>query len=528
MRSKIQVLIITAFLVCLQHTIAQQRIQLLYNFCTDSSRLISVNGSVYADHDFFIAAGNTASPGITTNNCYLATFDYGLNLLHKKELYFPGLYNSLSSTQTIIKVDSDKYLFAGVEQDVHSSVRTLVYQPFFFFFNRNLDSLGYAKYTDTIRWRSPQSLIQNKQKNIIVASLATSSTMTYDSWSQKWFYDSAYCSVSKYDKNANVVWEKSILSSSKYAKPNKIVLGHDSNSYFISGLFYNYQSGFLNTFIIKTDTSGNTVWKNTYNVNINTEMMDLIKLKRTGYAFLTTFSDSIVSNTAFKVNMYFGKINEEGDTLWTKQTKSIFPGANYGAQINEAPNGDLLVLGTYDSVLPHSVLFRTDSNGNIKWYRKYEHVNDAGVSQQINSFSLTDSNRLLLGGAISFPDVDSAIYHKVGLLSWFVLTDTFGCMAEGCQVLDTIWHTAIPGVSRLMGQVWVYPNPAQGTVHIKTGATGSLEAVLTDMNGKTLQIHPLAENNTETIPLQQLIPGNYLLQLLRDGQLVKMYKLSHY
>jgi len=461
---------------------AQMALQKFYNFCTDPLVLNSNNGVQFADSGFFIAAGNTESPGITTLNTYLATFDYNLNLLNKKELYFSGQYNQPEGPNTIIKMGTNKYLLAANQIDDQINSRIAVYQPYFFFFDQNLDSLGYIKYVDTIKSRWPSSLIQDKQKNIIVTGVISSDTLIYSTWFQQWNWEFFHVWLAKYDSNANLIWEKTFLNPN-IAGSTSIVLSHDSTSYILSAFDF-ANNGSNNNIIIKTDTAGNILWQNQLPNTNPSYCFNLIATQDGNYAFLGTCSDSLVSGIPYYLYFYYGKINENGDTLWTKKFIKDRIYASQGSQLCEASNGDLLLLGTRDSAYDRNALLRTDKDGNIEWYREYMYDTTFVNVQNLVNLSYLANGQILLSGDLNSNGIDSETYDSTGnsFMSWFVLTDTFGCIIPGCNQGDSVWQLAITNVIPAKIDIKVYPNPTTGAFNLRSSEAGKL--IFFDMVGK--------------------------------------------
>ena len=500
----------------------------MYNFSTDTI-IASSNSAQYAEDSFFIAAGQSSNLTVDSLTSYLAVFDYNFKLLYKKQLNWPGKYNRLAGgCNSIAKAGNSQYILTGIEQDLHTNSRTEVDQLYFYVFDSNLDSVIGKKYIDTVVSRTPNSIMVDKQGNILVTGSITSTKLLYDITEKIWYYDSTYLWVAKYNKYLNNIWSKRIASvGGPYG--TKIILGHDSTSYLLSGIDYSLIDTFDENFIAKLDTSGKILWKTFLHVpyfSLYWEGHDIISLKTGGYAFISTYAtEPPVSGTPTYSHYHYGKIDDAGNIVWQKHF-AINDTESRGERILEMDNGDLLLLGTvsYGSTWPNTT--RTDSNGNIRWYRDYQHAISYQLGQQLLNISYTPRHQLLMSGELSAQHPLLGAFDSVGGISWFVLTDTFGCTSPGCQNWDTMWHTGIASPKERLGEVSVYPNPFSTQIIIESPTQFSLQnttATLTDVLGRLVYTTSFTQQK-QTITLPNLPPGMYYLTLTEAGY-KKVFKL---
>jgi len=126
---------------------------------------------VYADDSFFVAIGQTSNAIGTDIFSYVSTFDYKLNLLHKKYLHFPGTNNMIWGNSTVTKIGYDRYVMTGVEMNIRTSTSSFIYQPYLYIFNKNLDSIQSLMFSDTTRIRLTYCVTGDKQKNFLLSGL---------------------------------------------------------------------------------------------------------------------------------------------------------------------------------------------------------------------------------------------------------------------------------------------------------------------------------------------------------------------
>lgn len=534
------------YLICIcylfsYYTLRAQGIVRFYNLCTDSIIFNSLDYTNYTDSNVIFTAGDTYSPGITNLNAYVATFNYNLNLLHKKEIYFPGMYTEIlvnigpcmaSNVSLITKVGKNKYMLAGAEDDDFINTPSIhVFHPFFYFFNSDLDSLLAVKFTDSLQSRLPYSVTCDKNKNILVAGYISSPTVHQNPGDTTWYFDSTGAWIAKYDSNAHLIWEKSMYNNTYFDNSyvDKIVLAKDSLSYIIAGIKLDQNNSTFDYFVTKLDSNGNVIWQNSSPVlEFLTDYTDITPLKDGGYAFINSYPDSFANGGYNRHAFNYGKITETGDTAWTKRYRQGTYGGP-GKRIMEAENGDLLLYGETDTAyLIAPTIFRTDSNGNIKNMREYAFIDTQFIGKRPMSVSYTPTHQILITGGLNTVFVDTIPYQQDGFMSMYVLTDTFSCLDKGCQLDDSVWQNVKIPVINYTTQFNIYPNPNSGSFTI-IGSNINAEAYIDIINCVGQAIYqntmmPLNGRVHQQVDIHFIPPGIYLVRLTtqHSSQIVKM------
>ena len=227
-----------------------------------------------------------------------------------------------------------------------------------------------------------------------------------------------------------------------------------------------------------------------------------------------------VDTAAANCHIYFGKINDNGDTLWTKKYKRS---GNYvecnGERITEAPNGDIILFGTSANYIYIPTVVYTDSNGNIKWDKEYLYNNTINVGQKLSFISYTKNKQILMSGAVFSSHAVPGIFDTSGSISWFVLTDSSGCM-------DSLCGLAVNNINAPTNTILVYPNPFSNQITIEHPSQYTLQnttATLTDVLGRLVYTTSITQQK-QTITLPNLPPGMYYLKLTEAGY-KKVFKL---
>jgi hypothetical protein len=513
---------------------AQTALNNVYDFCPDTTRSSNATAQ-YADNNLLVVAGHIQDNNVTNHICYIATLDYNGNLLRSKSLEAAGKVNMMPSSYfdhngyPLTKVGLNRYLLCGVEEDKDAnSTHFTVYQPFFYFFNSQCDSLRMVKYTDTIISQLPYTAIVDKNGDIVVSGLESSPKKNGAYW------DSTYVWIAKYDADANLKWSKKMMPgdnhgtwSSVLSTGLKIINGHDDNSYFVCGAAFDHAQNSPGLFVMKTNLNGDVLWvKFIPRQYPDWGAMDIALNSAGNVVFVATMGEAKPNETL----TYYGELNSAGDTLWTKLFRKFYTGAIKGLQISVAENDDLLILSKslhYNHT--HGVI-RTTPKGNIKWYREYMYADTSYFKHDAATIGYTPNRQIFLTGYFSSFNPVPGIFDTAGLYSWFVLTDTFGCIEPGCQVGDTVWWlTDVNEVAARPVEIDIYPNPAKDVVYIQAGNTNKkLHAVLRDMSGRALRHVRLHSNHKTPVDVADLPQGLYMVEVWDDVGKVKVMKLEHY
>lgn len=518
---KIGIYILLLLFGCGQHTNAQTAKQLLYDFTVDTLRSC-VNYSCYTEDSFYIAGGGTVIDTGKQASAYLAKFDYNLNLQKKVYLKFAGRLNGIVSDKGAIgKISNDKYAVVGVQQNYIANTRGIVvYQSYIHLFNSNLDSLSFQGfYSDTIRDRTPYSIVIDKQKNILVSGQITSATTHLNSWDHLWYHDSTYVWVAKYDSNARLIWEHTYFGYKGNVIGYKIVPGNDDTSYVIAGMCVNPDSNKGDDFFAKIDSAGNLQWqKFTLKSDYSQGLIDITPCYG-GYAFVSSLTDSLIFSGgdyyAGNSYFYYGKINENGDTLWTKRYRRQGYWCE-GHRIIETKDRDLLLLGIRYYAYDYPAVIRTTVNGDVQWYREYTYnAENSHPYNTLYDIDITNSKQILLSGYIRSP-ISTPDFDTVGEISWYVLTDTFGCVVPGCE----LGVENIPGNSEITVKVW--PNPFSNEVTIEHAMAG--EVILFDVYGRALYQAKLNADK-QVLYLPNIHAGMYIMQVVLPDKSIQGFKL---
>lgn len=195
--------------------------------------------------------------------------------------------------------------------------------------------------------------------------------------------------------------------------------------YIITGFTY-AGSTTCDLWLVRTDSMGDTLWTKTYGFDSVYEAGRSIDL--------TTDDGFIIVGTTnpggLQDDIWLVKTDSSGDTLWTK-TFGI-PGVNqdFGHSVQQTTDGGYIItgfgsIGPGGNIAPNIYLIKTDTNGNLEWFNTY----DADTSWDM-AFSVqqTIDQGYIIAGLISpFPYDSTDIY----LIKTDSLGDTLWTRAYG-------------------------------------------------------------------------------------------------
>jgi len=142
-----------------------------------------------------------------------------------------------------------------------------------------------------------------------------------------------------------------------------------------------------------------------------------------------------------------------------------------------------------------------------------------GTSLQAQStIPASGGNATGAGGTVSY---------TIGQVVYTTISGTGGTMTQGVQrPFEISVVTGTEEASDIILELSVYPNPATGFVILKVKSydIDNLSYKLYDMNGMLFQSKKVEGNETQ-IPLENIIPGTYLLKITDKNKEVKTFKI---
>lgn len=211
--------------------------------------------------------------------------------------------------------------------------------------------------------------------------------------------DSTDIMLVKTDVNGDTLWTRTLGDT-------LIDFGYDviqtiSGDYLIAGTTNSFGAGGYDVYLNRLDANGNILWTKTYGDSTNNSASSVIEINTGNYMLIGTTNSSGANG-----DLYLIKVNNNGDTLWTKTLTGVF-GAS-GKMTND--KGFIIVGNKYSVAGRYDVcLIKTDSLGTVLWTKFYgatmddfgndvEQTIDGGyiITGSTNSFGVGNSDASLI------------------------------------------------------------------------------------------------------------------------------------
>lgn len=236
----------------------------------------------------------------------------------------------------------------------------------------------------------------------------------------------------KADKYGQQSWTKS-FGGPAFDFANKVKKTTDGG-YVICGLTNSIGAGNNDGYLVKTDSSGNMQWQQTYGDSGIQEIEDIILTSDGGYAMLGI---SVSGNTQY-YDMWLIKTDAMGTLQWSQVIGGI--GYEIGNALQQTPDGGYVLCGqTYSSGVVNGggsfsgdyIMIKTDAIGNVQWQKTY---GGPGVDEAHHVCLTPDGGYMLIG------DADTVNTRALGQTDiWLVKTNSTG---------DTLWTKTYGGTKK--------------------------------------------------------------------------------
>jgi len=182
----------------------------------------------------------------------------------------------------------------------------------------------------------------------------------------------------------------------------------------IVGSTRSYGAGGKDVYIVKTDENGDTIWSKTYGGAVNDAAYSIRETSDSGFVICgTTYSYGTGNG-----DIYLIRTDSTGDTLWTKTYGGT--GGDLGAAVRQIDDNGFIIIGTtgsYGEGYSSIYVVRTDANGNSLWTATYGGTKaDIGRTVEI----MPDGGFIFGGASASF----SSFYYDMYIIRTDSLGDT--------------------------------------------------------------------------------------------------------
>lgn len=285
--------------------------------------------------------------------------------------------------------------------------------------------------------------------------------------------------------------------------------------------------------IIKTDSTGNTVWGKSYK---GTHQANSVHQ--------TTDGGFIIAGSTYTTNWHVLLIKTDamGDSMWTKMF-----GGNYtenGYSVRQTNDGGYIVAGetrSFGAGSSDAYLIKTDSTGKPEWSKAYggagtdpvfsvQQANDGGfiaagetgsfIPGQVNMYILktdpggiTGCNEMNAATIVTAPVMAVAALTMVQMPSGLVVSSPVVLEDTGITVTTLCYTTGIEN-AMLGNSMHIYPNPSSGDINISMLDfiyEGAVEII--SLDGKIIFRKKISNESEIKLKVENIYSGLYFVKV---------------
>ena len=168
----------------------------------------------------------------------------------------------------------------------------------------------------------------------------------------------------KTDAFGDTLWLKTY--GSEYDELGASVEQTTDGGYILAGSTQPFGLGYVKVYLVKTDAVGDTLWTKTLGETENDAAYAVRQTADNGYA-ITGYSFSWVTGGP---DVFLMRTNSQGNMMWAKTYGGLYDDMGYS--LEQTTDGGYVIAGFKGEPLEHDVfILRTDSKGDTIWTRTY-------------------------------------------------------------------------------------------------------------------------------------------------------------
>ncbi len=385
-------------------------------------RSSDVGYDVIAVSDGFVACGNTHSFPYprTDSDVYILKTDTFGSLLWSK--YYGSIYND--GSRAIIEDNEGNFLLVGFTQRDPSRKNDV----FLVKFSSTGEYLAYRTY-GTDKDEFGLSIVRCADGGYLIVGRTDSPSP--DNWD---IY------ILKIDSLYDSIWTKTIGGSGW--DEGRDVDKCDDGGFVIAGFTYSFGMGQSDVYLVRIDSTGDTLWSRVYGGELRDEAYSVMQLDDGGF-IITGLTQSFGEGSS---DIYILRTDPDGDTIWTRTIGD--ENRQEANSVVVTTEGNFVVAGITEFPVTRgqdAYLICIDSEGELIWSKNY----GGTMFDRANALALTDDKGyIFVGRTKSIGNGNNDLY--------IVKTDSVGFS----KIADT---DLLPKQIELK----VYPNPFNSTCSIE-------------------------------------------------------------
>ncbi len=162
--------------------------------------------------------------------------------------------------------------------------------------------------------------------------------------------------ILRLDADGNVKWQKTYRGpSDEWATAVALA---DNGDIIVAGYTYSFGAGGWDAWVLRLDSKGNVKWQKTYRGSRG-DGAYAVAVAPNGDIIIAGDTRSFGAGTPDYENVWIIRLDSEGRIIWQKTYSVNTEGGNCAFSTAVAPNGDIIVTGSFTMKL--------DANGNVIW-----------------------------------------------------------------------------------------------------------------------------------------------------------------
>lgn len=280
------------------------------------------------------------------------------------------------------------------------------------------------------------------------------------------------------------------------------------NGFVIGGHTGSFGAGALDTYVLRTDSSGGQLWHRWFGTEYD-DCVGNVTVAQNGDILVSGCKTMYMAGNNTYLRSQAIRLTPDGDVIWDHLfgIPDIFNGR---LTAKEFPDGSFVAVGDQINTAtgyPHGSLLKYTADGDSLWMRSYTHPS---VSGWLDWHELRDVLVEPDGGITAVGYLDDLTNQDL----WVIRVDSFGCLVPGCQQFDNIAEQG------LELNILAYPNPTQGKLFLsfRSADPPDGEFMLFNSAGAVVQrFAPGAASVEIDYDISHHPPGMYLLQYQQQG-----------
>jgi len=382
--------------------------------------------------------------------------------------------------------------------------------------------------------------------------------------------------ITKLDAAGNVIFMKTYTDTSVFFDAMlACAITQNNQAYLIGGARgYDTPSNYYPAHLMKTDTSGDTLWTRNYQYGTQiatiTSIITLTDGRIVIYATSAYQANPGTANEYTHNSPWFLLLDSMGNVLRDTMYSTGYVSGNIGiyGDMYADKNGGYIVIGGSDSIYTTDLgdaqnfpgyIAHLDTNFRMTWRTSFPYSEEMGHRQGAVVRQLKDSSYLIIGDSWQNSGYDKGFAAKIsrtGSIIWshnyysdeihdaylrdgvekpdgsIVMTGkTFNDTLPAWHQFDDMWlvgvdsngcedglcaPAAVPAVVK-NNELLVYPNPTNSVLNFEFPASGNVTIKLMDIAGRVLDRQEIANDTTASFNVKGYTAGLYLYQFITAG-----------